>query len=127
MARAVGTRRRHLIQMFVFEGTAYDVLAAAVGALLGAAVGVLAIGLLFGRFSEFDEFGAFQLRHHVEPRSLIVAYCLGVLLTFATVTISSWRVSRLNIVSAIRDLPPPQNPDAGLRVLFLQPLRFLIQ
>jgi putative ABC transport system permease protein len=126
MARAVGTRRRHLIQMFVFEGTAYDVLAAAVGALLGAAVGVLSIGLLFSRFSEFDEFGAFQLRHHIEPRSLIVAFCLGVLLTFVTVTISSWRVSRLNIVSAIRDLPPPRNPDAGLRALFLQPWNCLI-
>ena len=33
MARAVGTRRRHLVQMFVFEGTAYDVLAAAAGAV----------------------------------------------------------------------------------------------
>jgi putative ABC transport system permease protein len=30
MARAVGTRRRHLVQMFVFEGTAYDLVAAAV-------------------------------------------------------------------------------------------------
>jgi putative ABC transport system permease protein len=126
MARAVGTRRRHLIQMFVFEGTAYDLVAAAVGALLGAVVGLISVGLLFKSFKGVGEFGAFQLRHHTEPRSLVVAYCLGVLLTFVTVAISSWRVSRLNIVSAIRDLPAPPSPDAGLRVLFLQPWRCLI-
>jgi hypothetical protein len=41
-----------------------------------------------------------------------------------TVAISSWRVSRLNIV-AIRDLPTPPSPDAGLRPLFTQPARHL--
>ena len=35
IARAVGTRQRNLVQMFLFEGVAYDVLAAAVGAVLG--------------------------------------------------------------------------------------------
>ena len=33
IARAVGTRRGHLVQMFLFEGVAYDLVAAAVGAL----------------------------------------------------------------------------------------------
>jgi putative ABC transport system permease protein len=125
MARAVGTRRRHLVQMFVFEGTIYDLLAAAVGALLGAAVGLVTVGILARGFKGVEGIGTFQLRHHLEPRSVIVAYCLGVLLTFVTVAISSWRVSRLNIVSAIRDLPPPSSPDAGLRALFAQPWRHL--
>ena len=39
-ARAIGTQRRHLVQMFLFEGAAYDVLAAAVGAVLGLALSV---------------------------------------------------------------------------------------
>jgi putative ABC transport system permease protein len=34
-----------------------------------------------------------------------VAYVLGALVTFAVISISAWRVSSLNIVSAIRDLP----------------------
>ena len=38
MARAVGTQRRHLVQTFLFEGAAYDLVAAAVGALLGIAI-----------------------------------------------------------------------------------------
>jgi putative ABC transport system permease protein len=126
MARAVGTRRRHLVQMFVYEGTAYDLVAAAVGALLGAVVGMVTVGLISRSLEGIGDLGGFHLSHHVEPRSLIVAYCLGVLLTFATVAVSSWRVSRLNIVSAIRDLPPPAQPDEGLRELFLQPWRYLV-
>ena len=31
IARVIGTRRGHLVQMFVYEGLAYDLLAAAVG------------------------------------------------------------------------------------------------
>ena len=38
IARAVGTRRGHLVQMFLFEGAAYDLAAALVGAVLGAGV-----------------------------------------------------------------------------------------
>ena len=38
IARAVGTRRGHLVQMFTFEGAAYDLIAAAAGAALGVAV-----------------------------------------------------------------------------------------
>lgn len=126
MARAVGTRRWHLMQMFVFEGTAYDLVAAAIGALLGAGVGLVTVGFLGRTIAQAGDLGSFRLRPHVELRSLIVAYCLGVLLTFVTVTISSWRVSRLNIVSAIRELPPPFHPDAGLRALFARPWRHLL-
>ncbi|MGD9101847.1 MAG: FtsX-like permease family protein, partial [Anaerolineae bacterium] len=126
MARAVGTRRRHLVQMFVFEGTMYDLAAAAVGALLGVIVGLVTVAVLAEGFGgEELAMAGFHLRYHVEPRSLIVAYCLGVLLTFVTVALSSWRVSRLNIVSAIRDLPPPPSPDDGLRALFARPWRVL--
>jgi putative ABC transport system permease protein len=48
-----------------------------------------------------------KIAFHVEPRSLIVAFTLGMLVTFATVALSAWRVSRLNIVRAIRDIPEP--------------------
>jgi len=54
---------------------------------------------------------------HVTPRSLIISYCLGVVVTFITVVISSWRVSRLNIVRAIRDIPEPTYRRARRRTL----------
>jgi putative ABC transport system permease protein len=36
---------------------------------------------------------------------MVVAYCLGVVITFLTVVAASWRISRLNVVAAIRDIP----------------------
>jgi putative ABC transport system permease protein len=103
MARAVGTKRRHLIQMFLYEGLAYDVVAAAVGAFLG--VGV-AYGMVIIMTEALATFGV-DIRHDLRVRSVVVAYTLGVLLTFVVVTISAWRVSALNIVRAIRNLPEP--------------------
>jgi putative ABC transport system permease protein len=103
IARAVGTRRGHLVQLYLFEGLAYDLIAAAVGALLGVAV---AFGMVFVLARALD-FTGVEIKHNVEPRSLLVGYGVGVLLTFVIVTISAWRVSRLNIVAAIRNTPEP--------------------
>ena len=101
MARAVGTQRRHLVETFLFEGSAYDLAAAAVGALLGAAVAYAMVAALTSAFAG----SGLDIQFGVRPRSLLVGYGIGVLLTLVVVTASAWRVSRLNIVSAIRDLP----------------------
>src|SRR5262245_40224548 len=103
IARAVGTRRGHLVQLYLFEGLAYDMLAAAVGAALGVAV---AFGMVLIMASALDYTGV-DIKQHVELRSLIVGYGVGVLLTFVIVTLSAWRVSRLNIVAAVRNTPEP--------------------
>jgi putative ABC transport system permease protein len=104
IARAVGTRRGHLVQMYLYEGLAYDLLAAAVGAAVGVAV---AFGMVFVMASALDNSESITIAHDVEWRSIVVAYAVGVLLTFVVVTLSAWRVSRLNIASAVRNLPEP--------------------
>jgi putative ABC transport system permease protein len=112
IARAVGTRRGHLVQMFVFEGVAYSLLAAAAGVLIGLAV---AYGMVLAMASAFNTTSSFHITYSVTPRSMAVAYAIGVLLTFAVVAVSAWRVSRMNIVSAIRSLPEPPAPARGRR------------
>jgi putative ABC transport system permease protein len=104
IARAVGTRRGHLVQMFLYEGLAYDLIAAAVGALLGIAV---AYGMVLALASAFGQTADFEISYSVRPASVVIAYAIGMLLTLAVVAISAWRVSRMNIVSAIRNLPEP--------------------
>jgi putative ABC transport system permease protein len=106
MARAVGTQRRHLVQTFLYEGAAYDLLAAAVGAVLGLGVAWVMVWAVARSFTD----GELELEYSVSPQSLLIAYAIGVLLTLVVVTVSAWRVSRLNIVSAIRDLPEPAEP-----------------
>ena len=110
MARAIGARRWHLVQMFVFEGTAYSLVSGVVGVGLGLGASALIVGIInqiFAGGGAGDGSEDFQLTRHFELRSAIVAYCLGMVITFITVVVSAYRVSRMNIVAAVRDLPTP--------------------
>jgi putative ABC transport system permease protein len=102
MSRAVGLKRRHLTQMFLFEGFAYTLVAGVAGVLLGLVVGKLMIGVISSIFSGL--YKGLDLIYHVEWPTLVIALCLGIALTFVVVAVSAYRVSRLNIVAAIRDL-----------------------
>lgn len=100
MARAIGVQRRHLILMFLFEGFVYDLGASAVGLAVGiglGAVGVLLLGPILARFG-------FPLSLTLQTHSLVIAYCLGVIFTFVSVLLSSFVISRMTIVDAIRNL-----------------------
>ena len=111
VARAIGTQRGHLVEMFLFEGMAYDLIAAAVGAGLGV---LIAFGMVHVLASALSSQGL-DLRFTVESHSVVLAYSLGVLLTLLVVTVSAWRVSRLNLVAAIRNLPDPVKRRKGRR------------
>jgi len=113
MARAVGTKRAHLIQMFLSEGMAYNLVAALVGCALGVLVAFGMANIMSRIFAQFN----FDIQPYVTVRSLIISYSLGVVLTFLTVVFSSWRVSNLNIVRAIRDIPEPTGRRMGWRWL----------
>jgi hypothetical protein len=114
MARAIGAHRRQLIQQFIAEGSGYAILAGLVGAALGVVATVaiaLTINALFGEFLEIEP--------SVSPRSLVIAYCLGVVITFIAVVGSSWKISRLKRRRRRprhprRQQPHPQAPHAGL-------------
>ena len=122
MARAVGAKRSHLVQMFVFEGTAYAVVAAAVGVLIGLAVSALITSSVNRIISGFDD--DFRFAWHFEARSAIIAYCLGMVITLVTISVSSYRVSRMNIVQAVRGLPEVTTVSvASWREIMLAPLR----
>ncbi|HEY5638774.1 MAG TPA: FtsX-like permease family protein [Dehalococcoidia bacterium] len=107
MSRAVGMKRQHLIEMFIAEGTGYNLASAVVGVGAGVAV---AFALTTAASAIFSSFG-FTFTPHVTMRTIVISYCLGVVLTFLTVTFSSWRVSTLNIVAAIRDTPEGKSTD----------------
>jgi putative ABC transport system permease protein len=105
IARAIGMRRGHLVQLYLFEGLGYDLVAAAVGAVLGALV---ALGMVYALAAAFGgDDTQFSIRYAITGRSLAIAYLLGVLLTLAVVAVSAWRVSVLDIATAIRNLPAP--------------------
>jgi len=104
MARAVGMSRLHLTQSFLAEGMAYNIGSAAVGAILGVGVAALLVFVLSRAIGDVG----LSITFHLNPRAFIIAYSMGVVLTFITVTLSAYRAANLNIVRAIRDIDEPQ-------------------
>ena len=101
MSRAIGMQRDHLIQMFMSEGMAYNLGAAVVGVALGL---VITLGMVSFLNQALDAFG-FTFSWSVTWQAIVISGGIGLVITFITMTISSFRASVLNIVSAIRDLP----------------------
>lgn len=104
MARAVGMSRLNLTESFLAEGMAYNIGSAAVGAVLGLGVAALLVFVMGRVFSD----SGLSITFHFNPRAFVIAYSLGVVLTFVTVTFSAYRAANLNIVRAIRDIDEPQ-------------------
>jgi putative ABC transport system permease protein len=91
MLRAVGMRRSDLVRTFSIQGAVYALTAGALGAIAYGA-GEFSLTLLFD----------------MEPPSIVGGFCAGVLISLATVFGTSLRISRINIIRAIRDLPEPR-------------------
>ena len=104
IARAVGTKRGHLVQMFTFEGLAYAIGAAAVGTAVGIAVSRVLVVVMANAFGTAED-DSFSIDFTFTVYSVLTAFCIGLILTLATVIFSAYRVSKLNIVVAIRNLP----------------------
>ena len=127
IARAVGTRRGHLVDMFLFEGATYDLAAAVVGALMGAVVAYGMVIVMAAAFGSSSENEGLQIQYAVSLRSLVIAFAIGVLLTLVVVAVSAWRVSTMTIASAIRNLPEPALPKRRRRwILALIGLAFAL-
>jgi putative ABC transport system permease protein len=123
IARAVGMQRSHLICMFAFEGALYTMVASALGSVAGVGVGWVMVSLIGRSFAGGD--GDLRIAFATSPQNVILASCMGMVLTFAVVLVSSWRVSRLNVVRAIRDIPEPDKRGRtvwGVLVAVLLPL-----
>ena len=113
IARAVGMQRRHLVRTFIAEGAIYSLGSALIGSLIGVGLGyiiVVAVGEIFSSGTGTSEF---DFSPHVELTSVLVSFFFGSVVTFITVAFASWRISKLNIVRAIRDIPEPRVSRAG--------------
>jgi putative ABC transport system permease protein len=109
MARAVGMKRSQLTKLFLFEGTLY----AAGASLVGIFVGIgIAYGILYAFGSIISGFFPVSLAQVLDsftftPVSLFTAFTEGLFITYLTILLTSWRVSKLNIIRAVRDIPEP--------------------
>jgi putative ABC transport system permease protein len=117
MLRAMGLRRRRLTAELALEGTAYGLVAAVLGAglgiLLGRLVVVLAVNIL-NSYQRGDN--KITLVFRATSQSLVTGTTAGFVIAFVAVVLTSIRIARMNIIGAIRDLPPDMSrpPRRGL-------------
>ena len=105
ITRAVGLSRAGLRRLFVYEGVVYAAFASALGTALGLLVAyviILSVSGVFG-FTGLDIASYFTFT----PEGLAYSYLIGFAITMGTVYFATLRVSRMNIVRAIRNIPEP--------------------
>jgi len=105
MARAVGMHRRHLRKLFVYEGMLYALATAAIGTL----VGLVLAYVLIAAVSMVVDMGRVAISDYFQftPSSMLLAYLAGFLLTMVSIYGVTRRISNMNIVRAIRNIPEP--------------------
>ncbi|HET7310639.1 MAG TPA: FtsX-like permease family protein [Mycobacteriales bacterium] len=106
MLRAAGLKRSHLVAAFSLEGAVYAAAAAFLGIGLGVALGrgvAYVAARIFGTWSQ--DGSGLDVTFSVSATSIINGVALGLLIALLTVIATSLRISRFNIIAAIRDLP----------------------
>ncbi|MCG7844829.1 MAG: FtsX-like permease family protein, partial [Methanomassiliicoccales archaeon] len=117
ITRAVGMQRATLRRLFTYEGVIYGAVAAGIGTLVGvllAYIIILSASGVFG-FADFSIIDSFTFT----PSGMAYSYLLGFLITLGTVYVATSRISRLNIVRAIRNIPEPPVPPKDRRSFML--------
>jgi len=107
--RAMGMSKFQLQRCFLYEGLIYSFFASFVGVFAGILVSKFLIGDfqdIIRKSSTFTGRNAIAvIKLEVLPRSMAIAFNLGFIVTFITTYISIRKISNLNIIEAIRDVP----------------------
>ncbi len=105
MSRAIGMKKTHLRKLFVYEGLVYACVAAGIGMI----VGVIMADVIIIGISGMPMFGDVNLSNYFTFSffSLAISFAAGFMITIVTVYFVTRRISNLNIVRAIRNIPEP--------------------
>ncbi|MEU8619176.1 FtsX-like permease family protein [Streptomyces sp. NPDC048623] len=120
MVRAVGMKRSRLVGSFTLEGASYALLSVLPAVGIGVAVG-WGVAVVAAEIFQGWSVGGSSLRivFAVTPTSILNGMAMGLLIAFAAILGTSTRISRFNIIAAIRDLPssPAARPRRRLLVV----------
>ncbi|MEV6329920.1 FtsX-like permease family protein [Streptomyces sp. NPDC051909] len=120
MVRAIGMKRSRLVASFTVEGAAYALLSALPGVAIGVAVGWGVSVVAAQIFSGWSVGGSsIRIAFAVTPTSILNGVAMGLLIAFAAILATSVRISRFNIIAAIRDLPTTAGREPRRRLLLV--------
>jgi len=109
MIRAIGMNKLELRRLFVYEGSIYASIAALIGTFFGILVAYL-IFLVIGNAFTGGGSGDILREFTFTSDSLILAFCLGFLISIGTIYYTTRKISEVNIIRAVRNIPEPAVP-----------------
>ena len=118
MSRAIGMNKLELRRLFLYEGTIYGMIATVLGTLFGVVIGyiiIIAMGNAFGLGEGDSLIRSFSFTMD----SLILALSLGFVITIGTIYYTTRKISEVNIIRAVRNLPEPRLPRKARRSLII--------
>ena len=108
MFRALGMTQGSLIQAFSVEGWLYGLVAATFGVTAGLGLGWVIVRLVARSINAVGGDLGLDLVFGFDWASLRDGFLLGLAVSTMTVVLAGLRFARVNIISAIRDLPAPR-------------------
>jgi putative ABC transport system permease protein len=106
--RALGLGRTGMVTLSVLEGALYSLIAAVAALVPGAAVGLILVPLVYAQAQGgAQENRAWPVQYAIAPESVALSIAIGALIVLATLFVTSVRSSRMQISSAIKNLPEP--------------------
>ncbi len=105
--RALGLGRTGMVTLSVLEGALYSLTAAAAALAPGALLGLILVPLVYIGANGVEESRTAPLLYAITPDSVALSIAIGALIVLATLFATSVRSSRMQISSAIKNLPEP--------------------
>lgn len=106
--RALGLGRAGMVSLSVLEGALYSLAAAVVAIVPGALFGLALVALMYVPVhSGAVDSRVAPVQYAITPGSMAISVAIGALIVLATLLATSVRSSRMQISSAIKNLPEP--------------------
>jgi putative ABC transport system permease protein len=119
ISRAIGMKRKHLKREFLYEGSAYAAIAGVFGILFGLVIAYVSIWVIRDMATGGDQSIDILQYFSFTFSSMLVSYIVGFYLTVGTILFVTGRISKLNIVRAIRKIPEPLVPRKNTRIMII--------
>lgn len=117
--RAIALTRLQLTKTFIYEGFLYTLISSAIGSILGVGIGYILVHSLDQMFAKMMSLTGgedlFKLSFGFKWQSLLIAFSAGFLFTIVTAILSSYKISKLSIVTAIKDIKEKADLQIGCK------------
>ncbi len=117
--RAIGFTKFQLLRSFLYEGMIYSTLASFVGIFVGVGIAKFSLNGFQNIFNNIENSTGSKIGIEIDLaisfKNMMISFNTGLILTFFVTIFAIWKITKLNIVEAIRNI---ENEKPKLNYLF---------